>query len=166
MAFNPEVKRAIDMQNELLQTLRKENENLKLELNIHKNDYIHALQQKLQAENQTLQQKSTEDEKRITRLKEVFNKKILEFREIVYLLFGYKVDLKERIYHLRPMYAGQEDEILFCVSGDCQLELLETSFSSKISPEIQELLKLNASIPAFLSSIMVFLFKKQMSNLK
>lgn len=53
----------------------------------------------------------SEKEKRMTRLKEIWTAKSLEFREAVYSLLGYKLDFlpngRVRVTH---MFAGNEDQ--------------------------------------------------------
>lgn len=51
------------------------------------------------------------------RLREVYKSASQEFRETVYLLFGYKVDRTNSMYKLGSMYADSGDEfLLFQVS--------------------------------------------------
>mmetsp|Transcript_31687 Transcript_31687/g.32280 ORF Transcript_31687/g.32280 Transcript_31687/m.32280 type:complete len:267 (+) Transcript_31687:245-1045(+) len=102
------------------------------------------------------------------RLKEMFRERISCFREAVYLLTGYKVDLFTAEssssslpkLKLRSMYAEDpEDCLLFQWKGEI-LELLETPFASKLDPKLFSFLTRCNSVPAFLSNVTLDLFEK------
>ena len=60
------------------------------------------------------------------------------------------------------MYTSeQDDEVLFQVTPDGQLELLETKFTKSLNKEITAFLAQCNSIPAFLSNITLDLFDKR-----
>lgn len=103
------------------------------------------------------------------RLKEMFKERITSFREAVYLLFGYKLDLINsenetegpKRLRLRSMFAeSPEDSLLFQWKGEV-LELLETPFASKLDSKLFTLLNTSNSIPAFLSNVTLELFENQ-----
>lgn len=104
------------------------------------------------------------------RLKEMFRERITCFREAVYLLTGYKIDLfspdgtANNSYprlKLRSMYAEDpEDDILFQWRGD-SLELMETPFAKNIDPRLLSILRGTNSVPAFLANTTLDLFERQ-----
>eukprot|EP00606_Chrysophyceae_sp_TOSAG23-5_P000370 GSChrysophyteH2.ASY1.ANO1.662.1 assembled CDS len=105
------------------------------------------------------------------RLKEMFRDRIQAFREGVYLLTGYKVDLiydneagasksKPKL-RLRSMYAeSPDDSLLFQWSGD-RLDLIETPFARKLDARLLENLQRCNSVPLFVSAITSELFENQ-----
>lgn len=134
------------------------------------------------------QAKSLEIQKQ--RLCEVFKKRTHEFRDAMYMLFGYKIDvLGTNQYRLCNQYSfDSQDILLFQVripllfefiarqfsfslisnffhqisdSGNGTMELLETSFSQTLTELIDLHLKQHKSIPLFLASLTVDLFNKQ-----
>jgi mitotic spindle assembly checkpoint protein MAD1 len=103
------------------------------------------------------------------RLKEMFKDRITSFREAVYLLTGYKVDLYaadtttggHARLRLRSMYADNpEDSLLFQWRGD-KLELMETPFASKLDSKLFTYLSTCNSVPCFLSNVTLDLFDNQ-----
>lgn len=112
---------------------------------------------------------SADSNKLNQRLKEMFKERITSFREAVYLLTGYKVDLYNvdiangghRRLRLRSMFAeSPEDDLLFQWRED-NLELLETPFVSKIDPKLFTYLTSCNSVPAFLANLTSELFESQ-----
>ena len=107
------------------------------------------------------------------RLKEIFSERISSFREAVYLLFGYKVDLYTcdtdnnsndkniRRLRLRSMYAESSEDILLFQWNNNTLELLETTFASKLDNKLINFLHSNNSVPAFLANVTMELFENQ-----
>jgi len=102
------------------------------------------------------------------RLKEMFRERISIFREAVYLLTGYKVDLFTAEasssdlpkLKVRSMYAETPDDcLLFQWRGDV-LELLETPFASSLDPTLFHYLTMSNNVPAFLSNVTLVLFEK------
>lgn len=97
------------------------------------------------------------------RLKEVFKKKIQEFREACYALTGYKIDvIRDNQYRLQSMYAERSsDDLLFESNVKGEMMLLATDFSSQLTDQISTYLSRFNSIPAFLSNITLELFNRQ-----
>ncbi|CAZ85559.1 unnamed protein product [Tuber melanosporum] len=98
-----------------LDSLRKENASLLAQVEertdqIGKVIPIHTLNN-LRGEMEAMEKVIGEKEKRMTRLKEIWTAKSLEFREAVYSLLGYKLDFlpngRVRVTH---MFAGNEDQ--------------------------------------------------------
>lgn len=134
---------------------------------------------------------TTEDsdtKKRVERLKDLFGKKMRQFREAVYLLTGYKVDMNitahsgETQLVLRSMYAEREEVSFYrtdCANvflnfvhyghmqdylqfkmTDGKLEMLETPFCARIDSKVTAYLTVCKSVPAFLSNLTLDLFEK------
>lgn len=105
------------------------------------------------------------------RLKESFKEQISLFREGVYLMTGYKVDMlpgeKDRpTFRVRSVYAEQEQDHLMFVwpKGDevTSLDLVETDLAKQLAAtdSYQYMVKFN-SLPSFLASVQLSLFEKQ-----
>ena len=103
------------------------------------------------------------------RLKEMFKERITAFREAVYLLTGYKVDLYSAEQssgghprlRLRSMYAEDPDDSLLFQWRDGALELIETPFAAKLDQKLFAYLTTCNSVPAFLSNVTIDLFDNQ-----
>jgi mitotic spindle assembly checkpoint protein MAD1 len=60
-----------------------------------------------------LQKQVKSYEMKLQRLKEAFKTTSQEYREVCYMLLGYKIDLiKSNLYRLSSMYAESEDDYL------------------------------------------------------
>ncbi|CAM4501434.1 unnamed protein product [Leuciscus chuanchicus] len=100
------------------------------------------------------------------RLKEVFQKKIQEFRTACYVLTGYQIDITvENQYRLTSVYAEHmEDSLLFKSAGPMgsgSMQLLETDFSRTLTGLVDLHLFHQKSIPVFLSAVTIELFSRQ-----
>ena len=108
------------------------------------------------------------------RLKEQFREQILRFRDAVYIITGWKVDMKPpqskskpTVVTLRSMYAEQpEDTLVFQSLHDGEnfvgFDIMGTSFFHRIDERVKSLLKLRSvPIPAFVSGVTTDLFEKQ-----
>ncbi|CAM9232727.1 unnamed protein product [Heterosigma akashiwo] len=99
------------------------------------------------------------------RLKEMFKEQIARFREAVYLLFGYKLDMggahARPKLRLRSMFAENESDDLLFQWGKGGLELCETDFATKIDRKVFVYLHQCNSVPAFLSNVTLNLFEAQ-----
>ncbi|ETN22835.1 hypothetical protein, variant 11 [Phytophthora nicotianae INRA-310] len=100
------------------------------------------------------------------RLKQVFGDQIRQYREAVYLLTGYKVDLRKsngmELLRLRSVYAEHDDdELLVRMESNGSLELLDSEFCSQINQRVFAYLTTCRSFPAFLSTLTLHLFEKQ-----
>ncbi len=111
-----------------------------------------------------------EDSKKLNqRLKEMFRERITTFREAVYLLTGYKIDLYSADsssggypkLKLRSMYAENPEDALLFQWRDDTLELIETPFVSKLDPKLFAYLNQCNSVPSFLSNVTIELFDSQ-----
>ncbi|XP_064818220.1 mitotic spindle assembly checkpoint protein MAD1-like [Oncorhynchus masou masou] len=102
------------------------------------------------------------------RLKEVFQRKIQEFRTVCYVLTGYQIDITtENQYRLTSVYAEHmDDSLLFKASGGAvgsggSMQLMETDFSRTLREMVDLHLHHQKSIPAFLSAVTLDLFSRQ-----
>uniref|UniRef100_A0A1A8EV51 Mitotic spindle assembly checkpoint protein MAD1 n=2 Tax=Nothobranchius korthausae TaxID=1143690 RepID=A0A1A8EV51_9TELE len=97
------------------------------------------------------------------RLKEVFQKKIQEFRTVCYVLTGYQIDITlENQYRLTSVYSEHmEDSLLFKKGSNGSMQLMETEFSKTLGEMVALHLHHQKSIPAFLSAVTLDLFSRQ-----
>ncbi|EFA82602.1 mitotic spindle assembly checkpoint protein 1 [Heterostelium album PN500] len=123
---------------------------------------------KIIQENHGLRMKITETEKIMERLKSVFKLKISEYREVVYALFGFKMDMEtNNLYKLQSMYAEHENDYLVfqrvveSKNKIGKMELMDTDYTRALDKEIRAYLFSCHSIPAFLSQLTLDLFSKQ-----
>lgn len=119
---------------------------------------------------------SIEAKKLHQRLKENFKEQIALFREGVYLLTGYKVDMfaedttKPR-YRVRSVYAEREEDDMMYVwprkkkeggAGSDGLDLMDTPWAKEMAQtdSFQYMTKFN-SVPGFMASVQLSLFERQ-----
>lgn len=105
------------------------------------------------------------------RLKEVFKEKIAQYREAVYLLTGYRIDLTtsdgvpraQTKLRLRSMYAERPDDVIeFLWRDSVSLELLDSSFiRDHMDQKCLDYLRISNSVPGFLAAISLDLLEKQ-----
>ncbi|XP_059903734.1 mitotic spindle assembly checkpoint protein MAD1 [Gadus macrocephalus] len=97
------------------------------------------------------------------RLKEVFQRKIQEFRTMCYVLTGYQLDVTtENQYRLSSVYAEHmDDSLLFKKGSSGVMQLMETEFSKTLGEMVALHLHHQKSIPAFLSAVTLDLFSRQ-----
>lgn len=110
-----------------------------------------------------LRKQMESSELRNQRLKEVFQRKIQEFRTVCYVLTGYQIDITtENQYRLTSVYAEQmDDSLLFKKSSNGNMQLMETEFSKTLGEMVALHLHHQKSIPAFLSAVTLELFSRQ-----
>ncbi|KAG7388713.1 Mitotic spindle assembly checkpoint protein MAD1 [Phytophthora pseudosyringae] len=152
-----------------IEKLRQENEALRARLN-QLTDGEDTESPSVHAEDQlttTTSYDTVEGLKKLNqRLKQVFGDQIRQYREAVYLLTGYKVDLKKsngmELLRLRSVYASHDDdELLVRMETNGSLELLDSEFCSQINQRVFAYLTTCRSFPAFLSTLTLHLFEKQ-----
>nr|XP_057947621.1 mitotic spindle assembly checkpoint protein MAD1 [Doryrhamphus excisus]XP_057947622.1 mitotic spindle assembly checkpoint protein MAD1 [Doryrhamphus excisus]XP_057947624.1 mitotic spindle assembly checkpoint protein MAD1 [Doryrhamphus excisus] len=102
-------------------------------------------------------------ELRNQRLKEVFQKKIQEFRTVCYILTGYQIDIPiENQYRLTSVYAEHmEDCLIFKKGPTGNMQLMETTFSKSLDEMVNLHLHHQNSIPVFISAVTLELFGRQ-----
>ncbi|XP_074519242.1 mitotic spindle assembly checkpoint protein MAD1 [Halichoeres trimaculatus] len=110
-----------------------------------------------------LRKQMESSELRNQRLKEVFQKKIQEFRTVCYLLTGYQIDITtENQYRLSSVYAEHmDDSLLFKKSSNGSMQLMETEFSKTLGEMVALHLHHQKSFPVFLSTVTLDLFSRQ-----
>ncbi|XP_047220578.1 mitotic spindle assembly checkpoint protein MAD1 isoform X2 [Girardinichthys multiradiatus] len=110
-----------------------------------------------------LRKQMESSELRNQRLKEVFQKKIQEFRTVCYVLTGYQIDITtENQYRLTSVYAEHmHDSLLFKKGSNGSMQLMETEFSKTLGEMVTLHLHHQKSIPAFLSAVTLDLFSRQ-----
>ncbi|XP_058462677.1 mitotic spindle assembly checkpoint protein MAD1 [Malaya genurostris] len=96
-------------------------------------------------------------------IKEIYKAASNEFREVCYMLFGYRVDrVGNTNYRISSMYAESEEEYLnfrLNESGTV-LNMLETAYSESIADMVTTHLGTHGSLPAFLSTLTMDLFNR------
>lgn len=94
--------------------------------------------------------------------KEIYRAASLEFREVIYLLFGYRVDrIGNNNYRISSVYAENEDEYLnFRLNDMGELDMLESDYSLTLVEMVSNYLAEHHSMPAFLSSLTLDLFNR------
>lgn len=150
-----------------LEELKKENERLRARLELLESgndaDVTRRIDDAVNNAHQieVLSQRLSEFQKREAKILDSFRKTSREFREVCYLLTGYRVDaLKDRIYRLTSMYAeSEEDKLFFEIAPDGAIQLLKSEYSDRLSEHISTYLENADSFPAFLASITLELFK-------
>lgn len=110
-----------------------------------------------------LRKQMESSELRNQRLKEVFQRKIQEFRTVCYVLTGYQIDITtENQYRLTSVYAEHmDDSLLFKKGSSGSMQLMETEFSKTLAEMVALHLHHQKSIPAFLSAVTLDLFSRQ-----
>lgn len=110
-----------------------------------------------------LRKQMESSELRNQRLKEVFQRKIQEFRTVCYVLTGYQIDITtENQYRLTSVYAEHmDDSLLFKKGSNGSMQLMETEFSKTLGEMVDLHLRHQKSIPAFLSALTIDLYSRQ-----
>lgn len=111
---------------------------------------------------QSLRDQLKSADKKNERLKEYFKTSWKEFRDVLYMLFGYKINrLSDTQYQLSSMYAEAPDDcIQFQSDSEGNMNLLETPFSASLDEMIELHLRHQGSIPVFLSALTMDLFNR------
>lgn len=111
---------------------------------------------------QGLREQVKSSEIKMQRLKEYFKTSSHEFRNVCYMLFGYKIDrLSSSQYALSSMYADDpEERLLFQITSEDTMNLLENQYSTSLEDLVDLHLTHQSSIPLFLSALTVDLFNR------
>ncbi|CAH0550480.1 unnamed protein product [Brassicogethes aeneus] len=103
-------------------------------------------------------------ESQMQKLKDYFKTSMQEFRDVIYILLGYKIDRNgSSLYKLRSAYAEREEHMI-CFeinnkNGD--LNLLENEYSATLEDMINLHLRHQKSFPVFLSALTMNLFNEK-----
>lgn len=109
-----------------------------------------------------LQEKNKSLEAKNRHLKEIYKSMSQEFREVVYMLFGFRVDrVGNGLYRISSMYAENQDDFLNVrLNSEGSLDLLESQYYESLADMLQNTLNIHSSMPAFLSSLTLELFNR------
>ena len=112
--------------------------------------------------------------KRIERMKEVFATQTNRFRDAVYQLTGWNVDLsiRDNKVRLRSRYAANRDDYveliwfalntaMICRNGADKFEILDTDFVSNLDSHLFAAITVSHSFPVFFGAVTQDLFEKQ-----
>lgn len=142
---------------QLLQLLQKENEDL-LNKKKDENHIPRSVYDRIQFDMQNLEKELYAANKKTTRLKEMFNKKSLEFIEAVNTLLGYKLEFGQHgKVKLIPCYKNSGYLI-----ADLESNTLKSNLATVVpdwSDLFEEYVVRKGEIPIFLSSVMVKLWE-------
>ncbi|XP_014243326.1 mitotic spindle assembly checkpoint protein MAD1 [Cimex lectularius] len=167
---NNPLSEAVSKQESEIDVLRKENIELKERLRLMKEGESNITQNlagiidtDISKTLQETKEKVKSLEMQNQRLKEAFKKSMHDFREAIFSIFGYQIDgLPNKIFRVTSLYAeSQEHHLLFKKSNSGEMEMLETEFSKTLSELIDLILIQHNSIPVFLASLTIDLFKRQ-----
>ncbi|KAK2711842.1 mitotic spindle assembly checkpoint protein MAD1-like [Artemia franciscana] len=96
------------------------------------------------------------------RLKEAFRTTSSNFRETIRQVFGYKIDSIPPKYYMRSIYSASEnDRLLFVMDDNGDIQLMQTEFSEKLGPLMEEYLQKSNSVPMFMGALTSDLFNSQ-----
>lgn len=133
------------------------NDELTTRLNETVNMTINIKQmQTLQDDHKSLQAKYKE-------MEQVFSNVNQELREVIYMLFGFKLDrYGSSNYRITSMYADTEqDELLFQLNSTGTLDMLETEYSKTLDTFMDQYLRsANGSLPGFMSALTLDLINR------
>lgn len=150
-----------------LSTLRQENKDLLAQLeNRHDAAATKLVPQStlenLRLEMQDLEQQVRDKEKRMLRLKEIFGKKSLEFREAVFSLLGWKTDFRPNGKVALSLNTGNEgDEVDECIIFDGENGTMkiaggpDSAFALQIRPLIKQWVEGRRYIPGLMAGIIL-----------
>ncbi|EDW36037.1 GL16896 [Drosophila persimilis] len=100
---------------------------------------------------------------KLGKTKEYFMAARKEFRDVVYMLLGYRIDRVgyKSNYRVTSMYAESPDDYFsIALSESNDLALLETPYSETLQPALDQQLAANNSFPPFFSSLTLDLFQR------
>lgn len=114
----------------------------------------------------SLKEQIKSQESQAQRMKELFKSSMQEFRNVIYMLFGYKIDrTSNSLYKLRSIYAERaEDQIVFQVNQVGELNMCQSDFAETLAEMIEVHLNQHKSIPVFLSALTIELFNSRTST--
>lgn len=164
---NPTAKHeAVKLQ--MLESLKRENEDLLQQLkgNALQSNFVPvSALDRVRREIKEARHNLAEQEKRVERLKSVFSKKSLEFRESVNALLGYKVDLlPNKKVRATSIYATSEDESFTFISDPSTKNKFIAIDDNPAIQEYENLItfwiKERNDIPCFLAAINLELYER------
>lgn len=95
-------------------------------------------------------------------LKDIYRSASQEFRDVCYMLFGYRVDrVTTTNYRILSMYAETEDDFLsFRINESGVLDMLESDYSVSLGDMMKQHLGEHKSLPSFLATLTMDLFNR------
>ncbi|KAJ0174178.1 hypothetical protein K1T71_010324 [Dendrolimus kikuchii] len=112
-------------------------------------------------ETQHLKQQLENSKIKLKRMKEEFTSSAQEYRDVCYMLLGYKIDRTgHKNYRISNMYAESADEYLTFTLCDDGIEMVHTEYSTSLTELVELHLHQHGSIPLFLSALTMDLFTK------
>ncbi|KAL0869832.1 hypothetical protein ABMA27_006040 [Loxostege sticticalis] len=113
------------------------------------------------AETQQLRQQLENRDIKLKRMKEEFTSSAQEYRDVCYMLLGYKIDRTgHKNYRISNMYAESADDYLTFKLCDDGIEMVHTDYSSTLGELVELHLHHHRSIPLFLSALTMELFTR------
>lgn len=98
---------------------------------------------------------------KLKRMKEEFTSSAQEYRDVCYMLLGYKIDRTgHKNYRISNMYAESSEEYLTFTLCDDGIEMVHTDYSETLGDLLDLHLHQHQSIPLFLSALTMELFTK------
>ena len=153
-----------------LSTLRQENKDLLAQLETRNDDSATGTKlvpqstlESLRLEMQDLEQQVRDKEKRMLRLKEIFGKKSLEFREAVFSLLGWKTDFRPNGKVALSLNTGDdgaegEEECIIFDGENGTMKIAggpDSAFAVKIRPLIRQWVEGRRYIPGLMAGIIM-----------
>ncbi|XP_014358926.2 mitotic spindle assembly checkpoint protein MAD1 isoform X1 [Papilio machaon] len=112
-------------------------------------------------EMQQLKQQLENSRIKLKRMKEEFTSSAQEYRDVVYMLLGYKIDRTgHKNYRISNMYAESAEEYLTFTLCDDGIEMVHTEYSASLNELVELHLHHHRSIPLFLSALTMELFTR------
>jgi len=107
-----------------------------------------------------------DDHMRSQRLKEVFQRQMQSYKDLVYVLTGFKIDMTPEAIpkvRVRCMYAESPNDFLSFtfVPDTSALEMLSTEYTKTLDEHVMAYLRRCDSMPAFMASLCLSLFERQ-----
>ncbi|XP_034479107.1 mitotic spindle assembly checkpoint protein MAD1 [Drosophila innubila] len=98
---------------------------------------------------------------KMKKMKECFKAASKEFRDVCYMLLGYRIDRvgANSHYRISSMFAESPDDYL-SISVNESIALLESPYSQTLKPAIDQQLAANNSFPAFFAALTLELFQR------
>ncbi|XP_045501604.1 mitotic spindle assembly checkpoint protein MAD1 [Colias croceus] len=110
---------------------------------------------------QQLKQQLENSRIKLQRMKEEFTASAQEYRDVCYMLLGYKIDRTgHKNYRISNMYADTPDEYLTFTLCEDGIEMVHTDYSSTLEELVELHLHQHHSIPVFLSALTMELFTR------
>ncbi|XP_072942423.1 mitotic spindle assembly checkpoint protein MAD1-like [Epargyreus clarus] len=103
---------------------------------------------------------------KLKRMKEEFMSSAQEYRDVCYMLLGYKIDRTgHKNYRISNMYAESSEEYLTFTLCEDGIEMVHTEYSATLGELVELHLHHHRSIPMFLSALTLELFTRTTMNM-